>query len=140
LAIHKQSRLIAVGSNNHEVQVFAFGLAKSVSKTRRATFCRGGKPSTSIPPSPRRFPELTEPPVTENRKIARDSNFKLVFKLGAIGDNIPYVAFSDDVRGDAQSIVAKDIRGALWFFNLWTGKSKRLQPVTDEVSSRDAPL
>jgi hypothetical protein len=83
---------------------------------------------------------LAELPQIENKKIARDSNFRMVFKLEPLGDNIPYVAFSDDVHGDAQSIVAKDIRGALWFFSLWTEKRKRLQPVTDEVSSRNSPL
>lgn len=141
LSIHKQSRLIAAGSNNHEVQVFAFALSKLCSRSTVTTYNKT-KNSNSPQSFPGRFPvyELEELPRYENKKVSRDFNFRMVFKLEPSGDNVPCVAFSDDSNGDAQSIVAKDIRGFLWFFSLWTEHRNRWPPKSDEVSTRTAPL
>jgi hypothetical protein len=140
LSIHKQSRLIAAGSNNHEVQVFAFALSKPSSKPTVTTYDGARAPNPLSLPA--RFPvcKLEELPRCENKKVSRDFNFRMVFKLEPAGDNVPCVAFSDDSNGDAQSIVAKDIRGFLWFFSLWTKNLTRLPSMSDEVFTRTAPL
>lgn len=132
LAIHSQSRLIAVGSNAHEVQVFAFALsAAAYEEASSIRKCRRPKPHP--PPTARcvQFPKvkLSEVLQTHGGKVFRDQNFRLVFKLGAIGHNIPSVAFSDSTDGDADTIIAVDIKGALWFFRLWEDDVKRLPSI-----------
>lgn len=135
LAIHGQSRLIAVSSNSHEVQVFAFALSNN-SYAKRSFYDGQGNIVTfaEITYLSQRFPKVSQemPKMGIEGKIGRDRNFRLVFKLEAIGDNIPSISFSDDVYGDAETIVVKDIRGALWFFNLWNNVWKRLPNVPEE--------
>jgi hypothetical protein len=143
LAIHSQSRLIAVGSNAHEIQVFAFALsaptyevASSIGKTQR--------PKLYLPPAARcmQFPKvkLSEVLQTRGGKVLRDQNFRLVFKLGDIGDNIPSVAFSDSPEGDADTIIAADIKGALWFFRLQEDGVKRLPSIYESPDPHRNPM
>lgn len=116
LAVHKKSRLIAVGSNKHEVALFIPALTG-----------KPFQPYPYIPDEPRRlFRMVTRPdrglipsgpPDVSNKGVAdllrfsqriyqRDANWQFNFGTGAAGDNIPNVAFSDDEHGDADKIVA----------------------------------
>jgi hypothetical protein len=140
LAIHSQSRLIAVGSNSHEVQVFAFALSTSAhEKPTSTTEIRREKHSTS-PPNHVRFPRIEKIPRTNGGKVVRDRNFRLLFKLHDLGDNIPSVAFSDSIDGDADTVIAADIRGALWFFRLWEDGWKRLPSIYEPSDPHINPM
>jgi len=143
LAIHSQSRLIAVGSNAHEIQVFAFALsasayeeAPSVGKTGRR------KPHHPPATGDVQFPMVKLPELLQTRggKVYRDQNFRLVFKLDVIGDNIPSVGFSDSTEGDADTVIAADIRGALWFFRLWEDGVKRLPSIYEPPDPHRNPM
>jgi len=143
LAIHSQSRLIAVGSNAHEIQVFAFALSASA-YDKASSIEETQRPKPYLPPAARcvRFPEakLSEVLKMDSGKVIRDQNFRLVFKLGALGDNIPSVAFSDSTEGDADTIIAADIRGALWFFRLWEDGVKRLPSIYEPPDPHRNPM
>jgi hypothetical protein len=143
LAIHSQSRLIAVGSNAHEIQVFAFALSASAYEEAPLTG-KTQQPKPSTPPTTNsvQFPKvnLSELSRTQGGTVVRNRNFRLVFKLGAIGDNIPSVAFSDSAEGDADTIIAADIRGALWFFRLWEDGVKRLPSIYEPPDPHRNPM
>jgi hypothetical protein len=143
LAIHSQSRLIAVGSNAHEIQVFAFALSASVYDEASSTK-ETQRPKPYLPPAARcvQFPDVKLSKVlkTCGGKVIRDQNFRLVFKLGTLGDNIPSMAFSDSMEGDADTIIAADIRGALWFFRLWEDGMKRLPSIYEPPDPHRNPM
>ncbi|OBT67581.1 hypothetical protein VE03_03834 [Pseudogymnoascus sp. 23342-1-I1] len=109
LAMHTQSRLLAVSSNAHEVQVFAPALSPLIPAYNPT-------PPLSLPEN---FP-------TVGRALAgpktRDYNFRVRVKLEPRGDNIPSIAFTSMPDGEADSVVASDIRGALWFIPLWANE------------------
>ncbi|KAK3300027.1 uncharacterized protein B0H64DRAFT_470159 [Chaetomium fimeti] len=110
LAIHEQSRLIAVSSNLHEVTVFAFALKR---------------PDSTSP----RFSEQNMPPVhavcghsalaLQRHFQARSRSWRIVLPLGNGGSNIPNVSFVDDEMGDAEKVAAIDITGAVVFLDIW---------------------
>ena len=143
LAIHSQSRLIAVGSNAHEIQVFAFALSEPAYE-ETSSIGKPQRPKPYLPPAARyvRFPQvkLSEVLQTPGGKVFRDQNFRLTFKLGALGENIPSVAFSDSPEGDADTIIAADIRGALWFFRLWEDGVKRLPSIYEPPDPHRNPM
>ncbi|KFY60066.1 hypothetical protein V497_03896 [Pseudogymnoascus sp. VKM F-4516 (FW-969)] len=116
LAIHSQSRLVAVSSNAHEVQVFAFALTSPLQSPKL----------DSLLPMPN-FPSLSPLP---SSPPSRTTNFRLRIPLGARGDNIPSIAFMSTAKGEADSVVASDIRGALWFLPLWGGGERTRVPTT----------
>lgn len=136
LAIHQKSRLIAVSSNLHEVQVFVFAL----SVVFRGGICVGGYPGHSN----EQFREFTKKsPVPRSEatgKILRAVNFRLKLPLTDIGDNIPSISFASDQDGEAFSVVASDIRGALWFLGIWDRTLKRLPMVLSSVNVRRQPM
>jgi hypothetical protein len=129
--------LIAVSSNSHEVQVFAFALTPSESEKPK----RNRHP-IALYEGRVRFPEIRQSsiPKTEDGQIARDQGFRLVFRLPPIGHNIPAVSFSDDVDGEAETIVAKDIKGAVWFYRIWESKWKRLPTIAEESDPNAQPM
>lgn len=144
LAVHSQSRLIAVGSNSHELQVFAFALSAPVHDNPTCiteTEDRQEKYLTS-PPNHVQFPRIDRAELarTNSGKVARHQNFRLLFKLGPLGHNIPSVAFSNSVDGDADTVIAADIRGALWFFRLWEDSWKRLPSIYEPLDPNLNPM
>ncbi|KAH6853408.1 hypothetical protein B0I37DRAFT_5949 [Chaetomium sp. MPI-CAGE-AT-0009] len=110
LAVHEQSRLIAVSSNLHEVTVFAFALER---------------PNNTTP----RFSEQNIDPVhadcghsalgLQRHFQSRSRSWRIVLPLGNGGSNVPNVSFLDDEMGDAEKVVAIDIAGAVWFLDIW---------------------
>jgi hypothetical protein len=97
LAIHQQSRLVAVSSNNWEVTIFAFALANA-----------------SPPVEPRNDPEAWV--------RQRGRHWRIVILLGPEANNIPNISFLDDEHGFAEKICAVDIHGAIWIADIWRAK------------------
>jgi hypothetical protein len=120
LAVHEQSRLIAVSSNNREVIVFGYGCANT--STCTAIYEPFDEDlldvfSDHIQLTERKatlFPVITQP----NSTIRWDS-FRKVLKLGPEGHNIPSIDFSNDSNGEAHSVLATDIMGNLWILDIW---------------------
>ncbi|KAK3309550.1 uncharacterized protein B0T15DRAFT_388146 [Chaetomium strumarium] len=103
LAIHEQSRLIAVGSNLRMVVVFAFALSRP--SAAAVKFSTDGKKPDEI--------EL------EKHVRSRTRTWRIVLPLGYEGHNIPNVTFMDDEAGEADKVVAIDIRGNVWLLDIW---------------------
>lgn len=101
LAIHQQSRLIAVSSNRHEVTVFAPALAPDEPSQARACDCRL---CCSGP---------------EERVRHRARSWRIVLVLARTAANIPNINFLEDEDGNADKIAAIDIKGSLWIADIW---------------------
>ena len=98
LAIHSESRLIAVSSNKPEVTVFAFALS-------------------CPPPAARSLPPPHSP--FEAVVLARKRNWRIVLPLKRVGNNIPNISFVSNPHGYAQKISAGDIDGHIWLLDIW---------------------
>ncbi|KAJ8132343.1 hypothetical protein O1611_g1281 [Lasiodiplodia mahajangana] len=128
LAVHKRSRLIAVGNNHHEVHVFAPALKSSKctspgSSTRmhygRDLFLRIKiGPDGKFAEKPKAF-DFETPNLAESFFFGRGYSYRLILETGDEGDNIPNVAFSSDADGVAVEVLAIDISGKLWILNIW---------------------
>ncbi|GAB1310082.1 CRT10-domain-containing protein [Madurella fahalii] len=108
LGVHERSRLIAVGSNLHEVTVFAFAVSDN-----KVTI---------------RSPEADHSPSVLNDQTAlelqrhfqsRTRTWRITLPLGPQGNNIPNLAFVDDEAGEADKVVAVDIYGNAWLLDIW---------------------
>ncbi|KAG9248543.1 hypothetical protein BJ878DRAFT_487815 [Calycina marina] len=102
LAIHEKSRLIAISSNLKEVTLFAF------------------RTNTSEPWEPGY--QDSYPCVSVEAFDAKRSfqNCRVIFSLDE--DNIPSICFVTNVNtGEAESIMAIDIRGTIWVLELTPG-------------------
>ncbi|OAA68482.1 Ribonucleotide reductase, transcriptional regulator CRT10 [Niveomyces insectorum RCEF 264] len=135
LAIHAQSRLIAVSTNLAEVNVFAFAL-------------RPAKPADL---HPYKTPTLTVPtddasPTTwagvsalelESQLRLRNRNWRILLPLGPNGHNIPSIDFIDDVDGNAEKVAAIDINGLLWILDIWKVGSL---PLSLDPTPREHPI
>lgn len=131
LALHQQSRLIAVSSNLREITVFAFALKQRPNTpvlTRR-----------SIVPTPDNSPHtccgLTACELEyELRK--RDRDWRILLPLGMEGHNIPTICFWSDRDGNADKIVASDVNNQTWILDIWSVGSR---PVHIPSGSFDQP-
>ncbi|CAH0049591.1 unnamed protein product [Clonostachys solani] len=106
LAIHQQSRLIAISSNRWEVTVFAFALYDGTS---------GQRPASA---SDERRDDV------EAWVRQRQRTWRIVILLGREVDNLPNVCFLNDKEGNAEKVCAIDINGSIWIADIW----KPLQP------------
>ncbi|KAM3518047.1 hypothetical protein NHJ13051_008474 [Beauveria bassiana] len=117
LAVHRQSRLIAVSSNRREVTVFAFALQRprrsSQQQEEEDAACGG--------------------PAAYVRK--RSKNWRIVIALGQTTSNIPNICFIDDEKGGAEKVAAVDIDGCAWIADIWNAS----QPVS-AIRSTDPSL
>lgn len=104
LAIHQQSRLIAISSNRWEVTVFAFALYDNTS----------GQPRTPAPVEPRED--------VESWVRQRQRTWRIVILLGQEADNLPNVCFLDNRDGNAEKVCAIDIKGSIWIADIWKPK------------------
>lgn len=134
--IHAQSRMVAIGTNARTVEVFALALAD---KQLNCLPGQGGLRDWAIyDHGSRRCAEDKNHtyrldcvlPCHQDGSMCRALNFKIILRLDPfIGHNIPALAFSSDKNGEADLIIAKDVRGALWFMEIYSGHWKRLQTV-----------
>lgn len=114
LAIHRQSRLIAVSSNLHEVTVFAFALKRKKSdrlETRVPTAESSNRPSQSLC--------VLEPRELETRLRSRERTWRILLPVGTDGSNLSSISFMDDEDGEAERIAAHDIFGTCWLLDIW---------------------
>ncbi|KAI1493141.1 hypothetical protein F5X96DRAFT_623087 [Biscogniauxia mediterranea] len=128
LAVHKQSRMIAVGANTHNVCVFIFALTgelyQHVEEADHVEFFRtliknekgalGNRVISGGEKDNAKFVSGLERAVRR-----RDANWRIVLETGSAGDNIPNVAFGSDADGDAEKVLAVDVKGSLWIMDIW---------------------
>ncbi|KXJ95485.1 hypothetical protein Micbo1qcDRAFT_192492 [Microdochium bolleyi] len=160
LAIHSQSRLIAVGNNLRKVDVFAFALAgqscasftSNLAEEPPGLFRRlhwdslrtinmnvGFLAHLVDPADPDTYRYLA---AVEASLARRDANWHLTFDTGHAGHNIPNVTFSNTARGDANKVVAVDVRGNVWLMDLWSvdsGPYTKIESIRKRRSSMTAP-
>ncbi|KAI9642277.1 hypothetical protein NHQ30_009079 [Ciborinia camelliae] len=155
LAIHQNSRLIAVSSNRHEVTVFVHGtnrnkpgdepcncaVVDTVFDPLLEQFARlGGMALKSFPnqgchsrhfvyKSDGSFANSLFPlrisanePRSNNQPCSR--NFRIIIKPDGPSHNIPAIAFADDKKGFAESIIATDILGNMFLLGIWHKNNK----------------
>jgi len=124
LAIHKQSRLIAVSTNLHEVTVFAFALASEddnqglngpLSNTRARASTTTSRSSDGSPETWAGISALE----LEAQLRARNRDWRILLTIGDAGHNIPSISFADDKEGKAEKVIAVDINGFCWILDIW---------------------
>lgn len=106
LAIHEKSRLIAVSTNHSQVVLFGF-----------ATMRR----SMPLDPDLNLLQAIVTHEVYENLTSLsplaaidhRYNGYKFTYNMGVGAHNIPSIAFVSDAYGDAELILASDVRGNL---------------------------
>ncbi len=101
LAVHRQSRLIAVSSNRREVTVFAFALQNAPR--------HGERPEQHHP--------AYDGPADFVR--SRTKSWRVVLALGHHANNVPNVCFINDEEGEAEKVSAIDIDGFTWIADIW---------------------
>jgi hypothetical protein len=142
--------MIAVGSNAREVSIFSFALSSQHRSSSEDDFMQYstsntyGNLSDKILPCDRLFELVSSRgsmaiPRDASGKVLRNRNMKVVKAFGKLGCNIPSLSFSSDRDGQAESLVVKDIRGALWFLHLWTTEMKRISTVPGSHVSNFQP-
>lgn len=122
LAIHRQSRLIAVSTNLKEITVFALAIRPPSSS-----------PSGAIDKVNENFAEI------ETRVRLRLRNWRIVILLGKIAENIPNIAFLDNTRGFAEKICGIDINGYIWVSDIWKPNQPvyRIRPLSSTDSKSE---
>ncbi|KAG6229993.1 hypothetical protein E4U25_007327 [Claviceps purpurea] len=108
LAIHKQSRLIAVSSARYEITVFAPALKPLKPQTQP---CDCNSCCQDV----------------EDRVRRRARNWRIVVTLGVEASNIHNISFVDDKHGNANKISAIDINGAMWLADIWKPKQAAIR-------------
>ncbi|KAI2635467.1 hypothetical protein GGS21DRAFT_83933 [Xylaria nigripes] len=137
LAVHSKSRLIAVGTNRHEVHVFAFALTDPSYTSDLDS--KGDKADSRNLCSDELFLLIRKSrgrTMTDMKSIVnvmgdvgigskpishrREQGIRIVLETGTQGNNIPNVAFSSNADGEAVDVLAIDISGNLWTLNIWS--------------------
>lgn len=112
LAIHEESRLLAVSSNKAEVTVFAFALRQNQPQDLE------NDDTFYLDPSPQLWPGLTALGLERDFRT-RARTWKIILPLDSHGSNIPNISFCDDEQGRAEFVVAQDIKQKTWFLDIW---------------------
>ncbi|KAI0848885.1 hypothetical protein F5Y00DRAFT_236902 [Daldinia vernicosa] len=146
LAVHKNSRLIAVSSNLHTVCVFVFALTgkhyrhnpgvDTVEFFRNVAKDLNGNTSESLNSSPTPDKETGYVSPLEKAIRRRDANWRIILETGREGANIPNIAFANDNEGKADKIVAIDIEGRLWVMDIWNFSGRPFVKIEDLYSAR----
>ncbi|KAK4202450.1 CRT10-domain-containing protein [Triangularia verruculosa] len=124
LAIHQQSCLIAVGSNRHEVTVFAFALPRQ----------EGVDAVDEKDESPEIWTGQTALQLQKHLQ-SRTRTWKITLPLATSGHNIPSLSFLDDEHGNADKVAAIDIWGVVWLLDIWKiGTEPITVPVTLDMN------
>lgn len=108
LAIHQQSRLLAVSSNKAEVTVFAFATTDN--------------PYQGVHTEPDTSPLLLDGTTArelEKHFQSRTRTWRIVLPTGPRARNMPSIAFADDETGYAEKVVAYDVGGHTWMMDIW---------------------
>jgi hypothetical protein len=121
LAIHKQSRLFAVSSNKHEVTVFAFATSdgeRDLSSSEVADSWKTAAQRKTDDDSPTVWSGQTALEL-ETHLQSRTRNWRIVLPFGMEGHNAPSIAICDGSDGNADKVVAVDVRGNTWILDIW---------------------
>lgn len=126
LAVHKQSRLIAVGANNHQVHVFALALTDLPRTSPEEDVLQLYERDLYLPIRVSADGIVEQKPISLASEIdlgpdnlkRRERSYQFIFEIGWRGNNIPNVAFSSNADGDAAEVLAVDISGKLWVIDL----------------------
>lgn len=139
LAIHSQSRLIAVGSNLHTVTVFAPALTGHPYQSNKHVWNTVHK--NAIGMSIAGNLRLQQSNATnESWMRRRDANWMITLGTTPQGDNIPNIAFSSDETGTADNVVAIDVKGNIWLMPIWAfGTPSRKIPAIHRGSPNTLP-
>ncbi|KAG5957175.1 hypothetical protein E4U58_006243 [Claviceps cyperi] len=108
LAIHQQSRLIAVSSKRSEITVFAPALAASKPREQPCdcdVCCQG----------------------VEDKVRRRARNWRIVVVLGSSFSRLSNISFVDDDHGNADKVTAIDSTGAMWLANIWKSEQAAIR-------------
>ncbi|KAF2971177.1 hypothetical protein GQX73_g2387 [Xylaria multiplex] len=125
LAVHKKSRLIAVSNNRHQVHVFALALTDPPHTSPgdipeildpHDSFIRFKKPIHGPLDYPGAFPLKIDYDFSHHREYG----YCFILDTGEQGNNIPNIAFSNNIDGDAIGILAIDISGKIWVMDIWS--------------------
>ncbi|KAI1083309.1 hypothetical protein F5B20DRAFT_458489 [Whalleya microplaca] len=132
LAIHKQSRIIAVSSNTHEVSVFIFALTgelyrhttevdsveffRNIRKDEKGQVVIQDKNQGSLSDEAKQASKVAS---LEHAVRRRDANWRIILETGRAGTNIPNIAFANDADGEAEKVMAVDINGIVWIMDIW---------------------
>ncbi|KAK0731226.1 hypothetical protein B0H67DRAFT_564173 [Lasiosphaeris hirsuta] len=108
LAIHEQSRLLAVSSNRREVTVFAFATSDNPVRCE----------SSEVDNSPKVWSGQTALEL-ERHFQSRTRTWRIVLPTGTEGHYMPSIAFCNDETGYADKVVAVDIQGNTWIMDIW---------------------
>ncbi|ERT03115.1 hypothetical protein HMPREF1624_01420 [Sporothrix schenckii ATCC 58251] len=125
LAIHSQSRLIAVSSNLREVNVFAFAIQPPRAddplqhKTQPLVV-----PSDDLSPTTYAGASALE---LESMLRQRDRYWRILLPIGTSGHNIPSIDFISDPAGIAEKVAAVDILGSIFIMDIWKVGSRPLK-------------
>jgi len=106
LALHEQSRLIAVSSNRREITIFALAIGPGTDDENISE-----DESISVMGVQDELPILSSPP--SSAREYRQHGYRLLLDLGQLGNNIPSIYFSSNRDFEAESVFATDIRGNL---------------------------
>ncbi|KAI1422696.1 hypothetical protein F5Y12DRAFT_799397 [Xylaria sp. FL1777] len=126
LAVHKQSRLIAVGNNNYQVHVFALALTEHTSSEGDAEPPYGRdlfmRLTRRLDGDIVEIPEVLDSEIKPEIPFSdqRNYGYRIILETGERGSNMPNVAFSDNADGDAIKVLAVDISGKLWVLDIWS--------------------
>jgi hypothetical protein len=122
LAIHSKSRMIAVGSNLHSITVFIPALTEQDGPPifqNADRFYHSVCKTVSGYAQDFHVREEGSAPVDIRWLRRRDLNWKITFDTRPQGDNIPNLTFSNDKEGNANQVVAIDIKGNIWLMDIW---------------------
>ena len=125
LAIHSQSRLIAVSSNLSEVNVFAFALQPPTSDDLPKHKTRPLDVPDNVT-SPRTYSGMRALELESLLRL-RDRPWRILLPLGRTGHNIPCLDFIDDEDGVAEKVAAIDINGSIYILDIWKVGSRPLK-------------
>ena len=109
LAVHQQSRLVAVSSNRAEVTVFAFATTDNPFQGV----------SVDLDASPT-LPDGATAWELEKHFQSRTRTWRIILSTGPGAANIPSIAFADDETGYADKVLAYDIYRHTWIMDIWT--------------------
>ncbi|KAK3397969.1 hypothetical protein B0T20DRAFT_454006 [Sordaria brevicollis] len=112
LAIHEESRLLAVSSNKAEVTVFAFALRQDQPQNL------GNDDALLYDSSPQVWPGQTAFALERDFRT-RTRTWKIILPLETYGSNIPNISFCDDEQDRAEFVVAQDITQRTWILDIW---------------------
>lgn len=110
-----------MSSNKHEVTVFAFATSdneRGLSSSEVVDSWKTAAQRRKDDDSPRVWSGQTALEL-ERHFQSRTRNWRIVLPFGLEGHNSPNIAFCDMPDGNADKVVAVDVRGNTWILDIW---------------------